>query len=104
MRTTTMEDRSVVHACAVPASDEELWELSAAFLAEGLAAGEQVVYFDDGTADAVLERLVDDRVPVEGPLDDGRLRVVEAEQTRAGLRIPLRDAAVRYAALVDGAL
>jgi anti-anti-sigma factor len=43
-------------------------------------------------------------VPIEGPLDDGRLRVVEANQTRAGLRLPLRDAAVRYAALVDNAL
>ena len=104
MRTTTVEDPSVVHACAVPASEEELWEVSAAFLADGLAAGEQVVYFDDGTADAVLGRLVDDRVPVDGPLRDGRLRVVETEVTRAAMRIPLHEAASGFAALIDDAL
>jgi anti-anti-sigma regulatory factor len=104
MRTTTVDDRSAVHACAVPVSDEQLWEVTAAFLADGLSAGEQVVYFDDGTADAVLERLVDDRVPVHRPLSDGQLTVVEQDQTRAALRIPLRDAAAGLAALVDDAL
>ena len=104
MRTTTVEGGPSAHACAVPASDEQLWEMTAAFLAAGLTAGEQVVYFDDGTADAVLERLVDDRVPVRRPLADGQLTVVGAEQTRAALRVPLRDAATGLAALVDSAL
>src|SRR5690242_13728962 len=104
MRTTTVDDRSAVHACAVLVSDEQLWEVTAAFLADGLTAGEQVVYFDDGTADAVLERLVDDRVPVHRPLADGQLTVVEQERTRAALRVPLRDAAAGLAALIDAAV
>jgi anti-anti-sigma factor len=104
MRTKTVDDPSVVHACAVPASDEQLWEMSAAFLAAGLAAGEQVVYLDDGTVDAVLERLVDDRVPVRGPLADGQLTVVEATETRRVLRGPVRDAAASLAHRIDRAV
>ena len=104
MRTTTVDDPSVVHACAVPASDEQLWEITAGFLAAGLRAGEQVVYFDDGTAEAVLERLVDDRVPVRGPLADGQLTVVEAAETRRVLRGPVRDAAVGLARRIDRAV
>ena len=104
MRTTTVDDRSVVHACGVPVSDEQLWEMTAAFLAAGLSAGEQVVYYDDGTADAVLERLVDDRVPVRGPLADGQLMVVDAAETRRGLHAPIRDAAVALANRIDRAV
>ncbi len=101
---TTTDVRSVAHACAVPISDEQLWEMSAAFLSAGLSAGEQVVYFDDGTADAVLERLVDDRVPVRRPLADGQLTVIDGGQTRRALRAPVRDAAAAMAALIDGAV
>ena len=88
MRTTTVDDPSAVHACAVPGSDEQLWEMTARFLGDGLAAGERVIYHADGTADAVLERLVDDRVPVDRLLADGQLTVVDAEGTRAALRRP----------------
>jgi anti-anti-sigma regulatory factor len=104
MRTTTVDDPSAVHACAVPGSDEQLWEMTAAFLSAGLTAGEQVVYFDDGTADAVLERLADDRVPVRRTLSDGRLTVVDGEQTRQALHRPVRDAAVLLAGLIDSAV
>ena len=38
MQTTTVDERSAVHACAVPGSDEQLWEMSARFLAAGLTA------------------------------------------------------------------
>ena len=93
MRTTTVDDPSAVHACAVPGSDEQLWEMTARFLGIGLAAGEQVVYLSDGTADAVLERLVDDRIPVDRPLADGQLTIVDPETTRASMRVPVRDAA-----------
>ncbi len=101
---TTTDVRAVAHACAVPTSDEQLWEMSAAFLSAGLSAGEQVVYFDDGTADAVLERLVDDRVPVRRPLADGQLTVIDGAETRRALRAPVRDAAAAKAALIDGAV
>ena len=104
MRTTTVDDPSAVHACAVPGSDEQLWELTSRFLGDGLAAGERVVYLADGTADAVLERLVDDRVPVDRPLADGQLSVVDAEGTRAALRRPVREAAAALAAMVDDAV
>jgi ABC-type transporter Mla MlaB component len=104
MGMTTTDVRSVAHACAVPISDEQLWEMSAAFLSAGLSAGEQVVYFDDGTAEAVLERLVDDRVPVRRPLADGQLTVVDGAETRRALRAPVRDAAASMTALIDGAV
>jgi len=104
MQTTTVDMRSTAHACAVPDSDEQLWEITAGFLAAGLTAGEQVLYLDDGTADAVLERLVDDRVPVHGPLADGQLTVVDAAETRRMLRGPVRDAAVGMAARIDSAV
>lgn len=104
MRTTTVDDASAVHACAVPGSDEQLWETTARFLGDGLAAGERVVYYADGTADAVLERLVDDRVAVDRPLADGQLIVVDAEGTRAALRRTVREAAATLAGLVDDAV
>ena len=100
----TVDVRSAAHACAVPDSDEQLWEMTAAFLGAGITAGEQVLYFDDGTVDAVLERLVDDRVPVRGPLADGQLTVVEAAETRRVLRGPVRDAAVGLATRIDAAV
>ena len=104
MQTTTVDDLSAVHACAVPGSDEQLWEMSARFLGVGLTRGEHAVYFDDGTIDAVLERLVDDHVPVDRPLADGQLIVVGAAETRAVLRGTVRDAAVMLAARIDRAV
>lgn len=72
-----------VHACTVPDSEEHLWELSAQFLGEGLAAGERVVYAENHTAEAVLGRLVDVGVPVRRLLDSGALVVLPGEATRA---------------------
>ena len=62
---STIDDLSRVgHACLVPDSEDHLWEATAAFVAGGLAVGERVLYFEDDTADALLGRLADDRVPV----------------------------------------
>jgi anti-anti-sigma factor len=75
--TTTVEDcRSVDHAITVPVSDEELWQVSAEFLAHGLVHGEHVVYLDDGNSDRVLERMTDDGVAVAAPLREGRFTIV----------------------------
>jgi anti-anti-sigma factor len=104
MRTTTVDDPSAAHACAVPGSDEQLWEMTAAFVAAGLTAGEQVVYFDDGTADAVLERLVDDRVPVGRPLADGQFTVVGSEETRKAVRSSVPEAAAMLSRNIDEAV
>src|SRR5918994_808954 len=104
MRTTARRERSTAHACAVPVSEEQLWELTAQFVAAGLVAGEQVVYFDDGTVDAVLERLVDDRVPVRRPLADGQLTVVDTEKTRQSRRGAVGGAARMLATHIDGAV
>jgi anti-anti-sigma factor len=104
MRMTTVDDPSAAHACAVPVSDEQLWEMTSRFIAAGLAAGEQVVYFDDGTVESVLERLVDDRVPVRGPLAEGQLAVVETERTRRALRSPAREVRDSLVAQVDEAV
>lgn len=86
----TIEDMSSIqHACAVPVSDEHLWEVTAAWLAAGLASDERVLYFEDETVDAVLGRLEDDRVPVGRAIADGQLVIIPTEQTRAALTAPL---------------
>jgi anti-anti-sigma factor len=88
--TRTIEDMSLVgHSCAVPVSDEQLWEVTAAWLAGGLAADERVVYFEDETAGAVLGRMADDGVPVRRALDEGRMVIVPTEQTRAAAARPV---------------
>jgi anti-anti-sigma factor len=102
--TTTVEDsRSVGHALAVPESTEQLWEMSAAFLAHGLAAGEQVIYFDDGHSDAVLERLADDGVAVAEPMREGRFTVVPGTVPGAPLRT-LPEIGETLRAAIDGAV
>jgi anti-anti-sigma factor len=80
---------STAHECAVPVSDEQLWEMSAAFVADGLQRRERVVYFDDGTVEAVLARLAEDRVDSRAAIGYGQLTVVPAEATRAILRSPV---------------
>lgn len=88
----TIEDLSVIgHACTVPVSDEHLWETTAAWLATGLAAGERVVYFEDETAEVVLNRLADDRVPVRDAIADGQLVIVPTAQTRAAIATPVEQ-------------
>jgi anti-anti-sigma regulatory factor len=102
---TLVEDaQPVSHACAVPVSDEHLWEVTARFLADGLAAGEHVVYFEDGTLDAVLRRLADDRVDVRVPLQRGQLAIVPTDATRALLRGPAADVLATADATIDEAL
>lgn len=86
----TIEDLGLVtHTCMMPESIEHVWEVTAAWLAGGLSAGERVVYFEDESADAVLERLSDDRVPVEAVMKEGQLVVVPTEATRASVATPL---------------
>lgn len=87
-RTIEHLDR-VSHTCFVPDSAEHNWEVAAAWLAAGLSAGERVMYFEDDTADTVLERFADDRVPVDRALSDGQFVLVPTEQTRATMAAPL---------------
>lgn len=79
------------HVLTVPVSDDQLCEVTAEFLAGGLAAGERVAYFDDGTADAVLARLCDDGVEVDPALRSGQFQLVPGEFTRAALLAPLDE-------------
>jgi anti-anti-sigma factor len=88
---TIDEMTPVEHACAVAESDEHLWEVTAAWLAGGLAAGERVLYFEDETATAVLGRLADDRVPVRDAMARGQLVVLPTERTRAIMSGPVGD-------------
>lgn len=98
--TTTVEDcRSVDHAIAVPVSDEQLWQISAEFLAHGLVRGEHVIYFDDGSSDRVLERMTDDGIPVAGPLREGRFTIVPSDRHTSP-----REVAETVRATVDAAL
>jgi anti-anti-sigma factor len=73
------------HQLVVPVSDEQLREQASTFVAGGLTAGEQVSYFDDGMASAVLERLTDDGVETAEPLRTGQLQIVPPEATRSAL-------------------
>jgi len=75
----------VQHACATPVSDEQLWEMSARFIADGLKLRERVVYFEDDSAEQVLARLADDEVATRGPLRSGQLAIAPATTTRAAL-------------------
>lgn len=103
--TRTVDDlRSVDHACAVPVSDEQLWEMTAEFVAAGLARGEQVVYFDDSTSAQVLERLADDGVAAAPSIDDGSLAIVPPDATRTALRSPLPALAEIVSATVGTAV
>jgi anti-anti-sigma factor len=98
--TTTVEDcGSVDHAIAVPVSDEQLWQISAEFLAHGLVRGEHVIYFDDGTSDRVLERMTDDGVAVAGPLREGRFSIVPSDRHTSP-----HDVAETVRSAVDSAL
>lgn len=83
--TVVQDAMTASHACAVPVSDEQLWEMTARFVASGLDAGEHVVYFDNGNIDSVMERLDDDGVAFRGPMERGQLAVVPAEVTRSAL-------------------
>jgi anti-anti-sigma factor len=101
----TAEDmRAGDHACAVPVSDEGLWELTARFLARGLAGNEKVVYFDDGTSERVLDRLTEDRTPVSSALRSGQLQVVPADVTRQAFRSPVADVRTLLHSYVDGSV
>lgn len=92
------------HACAVAVSDEHLWEMTARFITEGLEQGERVFYAEDGTAERVLARLVDDGVRTAEPLRSGQLLIAPARATRAALSLPVAAFQRRLLAAVDGAL
>ena len=87
----TIDEGRVGHACLIPDSEDHLWEATAAFVADGLAVGERVVYFENDTADNLLGRLADDRVPVSGALADGGLLIVPTERTRQLCAFPVPD-------------
>jgi len=84
--TGAIEDMGLVgHACVIPDSDEHLWEVTAAWVAHGLAAGDRVMYFEDESADKMLRRLSEDRTCVREAMSEGQLVIVPTEATRATL-------------------
>ena len=92
------------HACAVAVSDEQRWEITAGFVAAGLSRHERVVYFDDGTADAVLDRLADDRIETTCPLADGQFVIVPDDSTRAALRTPVSNVQAMVMRTIDDSI
>ena len=100
--TRAIEDMSLVgHACVVPDSDEHLWEVTAAWVAQGLATGDQVVYYEDESAQRVLDRLADDRVAVRDAIDDGQLVIMPTAATRSALAQPVETIERIMAAQID---
>lgn len=88
----TIENLDLVgHSCMVPDSDEHVWEAAAAWIASGLHAGDRVLYFEDETADRLLQRLADDRVPVDAAMADGQFQVVPTEVARPIVTGPLEQ-------------
>ncbi|HEY0811848.1 MAG TPA: MEDS domain-containing protein [Pseudonocardia sp.] len=81
----------VDHTCLVPDSDDHLWEATASWVADGLAAGERVIYFENDTAAAMLGRLADNRVAVDSAIAGGELVIVPTEQTRIACAYPVPD-------------
>jgi hypothetical protein len=63
-----------------------------------------VIYHADGTATPCSSASSTTGVPVDRPLADGQLTVVDAEGTRAALRRPVREAATALAATIDDAV
>ncbi|HEY2204331.1 MAG TPA: MEDS domain-containing protein [Pseudonocardia sp.] len=81
----------VRHACMVPESDEHVREVTAAWIASGLRAGDRVVYLEDDVAGQLLERLEDDRVPAERAIAEGQLALMPPRRpTRRTVPAPLR--------------
>lgn len=76
---TSLRTAPVSHMCAFPMSGEQLVEIAATFIAEGLVTTDRVMYFSDGSADAVLERLADDGLPIADALARGQLEIVPAD-------------------------
>ena len=78
------------HVCAVPDSIEHLSELSARFVADGIARDERVFFYDDdGAAEALLRRMSEDGIEFDKPLRTGQLLIVPEEQTRSTFRTPV---------------
>jgi len=76
--------------------------MTAAFIADGLSACDHVVYFEDGTADAVLGRLADDHL--DGLPTLGRLEIVPTVATRAMLSGSTGSSRAGVRASIDEAL
>ncbi len=97
-------DTEPAHVCALPVSDEQLWEESARFLGAGIRAGERVIYGENHTVDAVLARLVDDGVPVRRPLEAGQLVIVPTDAMAAMGGAPAADVLGALGSMIDDAL
>lgn len=96
----TIEDLDLVrHSCMVPDSDEHVWEAASAWVTSGLRAGERVLYFEDETADRLLQRLADDRVPLDAAMADGQFQVIPTEVARPIVTGPIEglEVAMRHA-------
>jgi anti-anti-sigma factor len=93
------------HGGAVFGSDEEHWEIAAAFLSAGLGLGERVVCLDDnGSAESVLSRLGEDGWEPGRRRDAGQLVVVPALGLQPTVGVLAADVAAGLQAQVDAAL
>lgn len=80
------------HACTAFDSDQQLSEITAEFVADGLRRQEKVCFLDDeGAADSMLRRLGDDLADVQSYLSSGQLAIVPQEATRAAFEGPVEE-------------
>lgn len=102
--TMTIDEVDLVdHSCLVADSSDHLREVTARWFAGGIQAGERVVHFEDDSADALLERLADDRVPVRQAISDGQLVIVDGEVVRAVCALPVDQIAEVVRGQIDEA-
>lgn len=82
----------VEHTCVVAQSPEHVWEAAARWVSHEIDHGRRVLYFEDETADRLLDRLDDDGMDVDAAIGDGALSIIPTGQTRAVAKVPLSDA------------
>jgi anti-anti-sigma regulatory factor len=77
---TQVTDLSVNdHACLTYGEAEELFDLTAAFVRDGLAGGRKVMWLSDAAPEQAVQELSRRGIPVEPVIADGRMLAVPCE-------------------------
>lgn len=93
------------HACVVVDSDEQHWEVAAAFVAEGIKRDEKIIYYDGAhSAEPMLRRLREDNVDAAQYLRTEQLKVFGPELTNQRWTLSVFEVGELIHRTVHGAL